>query len=203
MMRQWGNFWKADLKNADAILRQALVSHVITAKHARPAHDPRAARPHRRGHRERRARRGRQPAGPDREARAEGARVEHGHRAQERTASPPSRSPLGFFGRNRCSSTSASPKRTGATAARRTRTSWNRKRRSSSDAPSRRSPPIRNVLARSGHLWSSWELARHYGFTDVDGRRPDWGALKPDFSGHPAVADRAAEHRASICSSSG
>jgi hypothetical protein len=43
-----------------------------------------------------------------------------------------------------------------------------------------------NVLARSGHLWSSWELARHYGFTDVDGRRPDWGALSPDLSGLPA-----------------
>ena len=34
MMSQWGNFWNADLKNADAVLRQALVSHVITAKHA-------------------------------------------------------------------------------------------------------------------------------------------------------------------------
>ena len=62
MMRQWGNFWKADLKNADAILRQALVSHIITAKHARPANDRGQARPHRRGHRERRAGRGRQPA---------------------------------------------------------------------------------------------------------------------------------------------
>jgi NAD(P)-dependent dehydrogenase (short-subunit alcohol dehydrogenase family) len=31
----------------------------------------------------------------------------------------------------------------------------------------------RNVLARSGDLTSSWELAREYGFTDADGRRPD------------------------------
>jgi NAD(P)-dependent dehydrogenase (short-subunit alcohol dehydrogenase family) len=29
----------------------------------------------------------------------------------------------------------------------------------------------------TGQLLSSWELARHYGFTDYDGRRPDWGAL--------------------------
>jgi hypothetical protein len=35
-------------------------------------------------------------------------------------------------------------------------------------------------------LWSSWELARHYGFTDYDGRRPDWGALAIDWSGLPA-----------------
>jgi hypothetical protein len=31
------------------------------------------------------------------------------------------------------------------------------------------------VLARSGDLTSSWELAREYGFTDADGRRPDFG----------------------------
>jgi hypothetical protein len=44
-----------------------------------------------------------------------------------------------------------------------------------------------DVLERSGHLLSSWELARHYGFTDDDGRRPDWGAFEPDFSRHPAA----------------
>jgi NAD(P)-dependent dehydrogenase (short-subunit alcohol dehydrogenase family) len=33
----------------------------------------------------------------------------------------------------------------------------------------------RKVLARSGDLTSSWELAREYGFTDADGRRPDSG----------------------------
>jgi NAD(P)-dependent dehydrogenase (short-subunit alcohol dehydrogenase family) len=34
----------------------------------------------------------------------------------------------------------------------------------------------RKVLERSGDILSSWELAREYGFTDGDGRRPDWGA---------------------------
>ncbi len=33
----------------------------------------------------------------------------------------------------------------------------------------------RKVLSRSGDLTSSWELGRQYGFTDADGRRPDWG----------------------------
>lgn len=42
------------------------------------------------------------------------------------------------------------------------------------------------VLKRSGQLLSSWELARYYGFTDADGRRPDWGALEIDFSEFPA-----------------
>ena len=39
-----------------------------------------------------------------------------------------------------------------------------------------------NVQDRSGTLCSSWELARDYGFTDYDGRRPDWGRHKIDFS---------------------
>ena len=32
-----------------------------------------------------------------------------------------------------------------------------------------------DVAAKSGGLFSSWELAREYGFTDLDGRRPHWG----------------------------
>ena len=39
-----------------------------------------------------------------------------------------------------------------------------------------------NVRDRTGRLLSSWELAREYGFTDYDGRRPDWGRHKIDFS---------------------
>jgi NAD(P)-dependent dehydrogenase (short-subunit alcohol dehydrogenase family) len=38
------------------------------------------------------------------------------------------------------------------------------------------------VQDRTGMLVSSWELARAYGFTDYDGRRPDWGRHKIDFS---------------------
>ena len=42
-----------------------------------------------------------------------------------------------------------------------------------------------NVRDRTGMLFSSWELGRDYGFTDYDGRRPDWGRHKIDFSGLP------------------
>ena len=38
------------------------------------------------------------------------------------------------------------------------------------------------VQERTGMLLNSWELARDYGFTDDDGRRPDWGRHKIDFS---------------------
>jgi NAD(P)-dependent dehydrogenase (short-subunit alcohol dehydrogenase family) len=41
------------------------------------------------------------------------------------------------------------------------------------------------TIERSGQLLSSWELGRTYGLTDADGRRPDWGAVAIDFSGHP------------------
>ena len=34
-----------------------------------------------------------------------------------------------------------------------------------------------NVAAKSGGLFSSWGLAKEYGFTDIDGRRPDWGTF--------------------------
>jgi NAD(P)-dependent dehydrogenase (short-subunit alcohol dehydrogenase family) len=33
-----------------------------------------------------------------------------------------------------------------------------------------------NVRAKSGRVFSTWALAREYGFTDIDGARPDWGA---------------------------
>ena len=31
------------------------------------------------------------------------------------------------------------------------------------------------VKSKSGRVFSSWGLAREYGFTDLDGTRPDWG----------------------------
>ena len=38
------------------------------------------------------------------------------------------------------------------------------------------------VHARTGMLFSSWDLARDYRVSDYDGRRPDWGRHKIDFS---------------------
>ncbi len=32
-----------------------------------------------------------------------------------------------------------------------------------------------NVRAKQGQVFASWTLAREYGFTDIDGRSPDWG----------------------------
>jgi NAD(P)-dependent dehydrogenase (short-subunit alcohol dehydrogenase family) len=37
-----------------------------------------------------------------------------------------------------------------------------------------------NVHAKNGAVWATWTLMHEYGFTDVDGSRPDWGGY---FSG--------------------
>jgi NAD(P)-dependent dehydrogenase (short-subunit alcohol dehydrogenase family) len=52
-----------------------------------------------------------------------------------------------------------------------------------------------DVLARSGDVYSSWELARDYGFVDADGSRPDWGAhfasvVVPEMPGMRAGIER-------------
>lgn len=31
-----------------------------------------------------------------------------------------------------------------------------------------------NVMDKTGGVYASWELAKEYGFTDIDGRKPDW-----------------------------
>jgi len=36
LMAQWCSFWETNLTNAEPALRQSLVSHIITAKHAAP-----------------------------------------------------------------------------------------------------------------------------------------------------------------------
>lgn len=38
------------------------------------------------------------------------------------------------------------------------------------------------VHHRAGRTWASWTLARDYGFDDIDGRRPDWGAYFADLA---------------------
>lgn len=50
-----------------------------------------------------------------------------------------------------------------------------------------------NVGVKNGRVFSSWELAKEYGFTDVDGSRPDWGSYFEKAFGRPyRVADEAA-----------
>lgn len=43
-----------------------------------------------------------------------------------------------------------------------------------------------DLFQKSGGVFSSWALAEEYGFTDVDGRRPNWGKY---FAEHVATQD--------------
>jgi NAD(P)-dependent dehydrogenase (short-subunit alcohol dehydrogenase family) len=49
-----------------------------------------------------------------------------------------------------------------------------------------------NVAARNGRVFSSWGLAREYGFTDADGRRPMWDEHFERAYGRYPAADEAA-----------
>src|SRR5207253_1641152 len=47
----------------------------------------------------------------------------------------------------------------------------------------------RKVKKKSGRVFSSWVLAREYGFTDLDGARPDWGNFARKKYGKYKICD--------------
>ncbi|WNG39799.1 SDR family oxidoreductase [Archangium violaceum] len=50
-----------------------------------------------------------------------------------------------------------------------------------------------NVAKKAGRVFSSWQLAKEYGFKDVDGRQPDWGEyFQKTFGRSYSLADEAA-----------
>lgn len=184
MMGQWGNFWQVDLKNADAILRQALTSHIITAKHAAPLMIR-----NRRGLIVEVTESDLLGAGGNPLSQTVKAALKmlalnmaaelktHGVAALAITPGfLRSESMLQHFGvteanwrdggkKDRNFLASESPLYVGRAVA-----------ALASDL---------HVIEHTGQLLSSWELARRYGFTDYDGRRPDWGRLAIDWSGLP------------------
>jgi NAD(P)-dependent dehydrogenase (short-subunit alcohol dehydrogenase family) len=181
MMAQWGNFWEVNLKNADAIFRQTLTSHIITAKYAAPIMI--------------RRRRGLIVEVTEGDLLAAGgnplsqtvkvalkvlalnmaAELET-HEVAAVAITPGflrSESMLQHFGVTEANwrdggkqdpnfLESESPFYVGRAVA-----------ALASDS---------GMLGQTGQLLSSWELARQYGFTDYDGRRPDWGTLAIDWS---------------------
>jgi NAD(P)-dependent dehydrogenase (short-subunit alcohol dehydrogenase family) len=185
MMGQWGSFWKADLTNADAIFRQAIVSHITTSKHAAPlmirAHrglivevtesDILSA--------------GGNPLTQTVKLALKGLALNMAaelaaHRVAAVAVTP------GFL---RSETMLA---HLGVTEA-----NWRDAGRKDSNFLVSESPLFvgRGVaalaadpryLAQTGQLLSSWELARKYRITDHDGRRPDWGRHSIDWSGLPS-----------------
>ncbi len=182
LMGQWGSFWQVDVTNADQVFRQALVSHIITAKHVAP-------------HMIQRQRGlivevtendvlggGGNPLAWSVKTSIKGlalfmAAELHVHNVTSVAITP------GYL------RSEAMLEAKGVTDA-----NWQDAGRKDRNFLESESPLYvgravaalaqdPEMLARTGQLWSSWELSRDYGFTDVDGRRPDWGGQKTiDFS---------------------
>ena len=185
LLKQWGPFWEARLEHGEAAFRQCILSHMITAKHAAPLMI--------------RAKRGlivevtegdTLSAGGNPLAqlvklamkglalKMAGDLVPHGVTA---VAIVP-----GFL------RSEAMLERHGVTE-----DSWRDAGKDDPNFLASETPLFvgravaalagdPHVLARTGQLLSSWELARAYGFTDQDGSRPDWGAHRIDWSVLPA-----------------
>ncbi len=48
------------------------------------------------------------------------------------------------------------------------------------------------VSSKAGQVFASWTLAREYGFTDIDGRKPDWGIYFANLTSE--IAERGARN---------
>ena len=184
LMKQFGLLWQTDLKNADAIFRQGLASRIITAKHAALAMMP--------------AKRGLIVEVTENDVIGAGANpMAHAVKTAQKIL------PLAWaaeLASHRVSVVAITPgflrsesmlQYFGVTEA-----NWRDAGKKDANFLVSESPLFvgraiaalaadRNVLARTGSLLSSWQLARDYGFTDYDGRRPDWGRHAIDFSGLP------------------
>jgi len=186
MMYQWGPFWQTDLGHADAIFRQAILSHIITSKHAAPLMM--------------RAKRGLivevtendiLPAGGNPLTQTvklalKGLALNMAPELHQHGVSAIAITP-GFL------RSEAMLERQSVTEA-----NWRDAGKKDPNFLESESPLFvgravaalaqdRNVLARSGQLLSSWGIGREFGLTDYDGRRPDWGALKIDWSVLPSA----------------
>ena len=185
MAGQWGWFWTIDLKEGDAILRQMVLSHIITAKHA-------AARMVER-------RRGlivevteSDMMGAGGNPLTQAAKLVHKGMALNMAAELKPHGVAAVAVTPGFLRSEKMLEHFGVTEA-----NWRDGGKKDKNFLESESPLFvgravaalaadERILAKTGQLLSSWDLAREYGFTDEDGRRPDWGALKIDFSGEAA-----------------
>ena len=181
LMGQYGFLWQADLKSADAIFRQALTSRIITAKHAALAMMP--------------ARRGLVVEVTENDIIGGG-----GNPMSQAIKMAQKLLPLLWAAELAPHGVAVVALTPGFLRSESmlqnlgvTEDNWRDAGKNDPNFLQSESPLFvgRAVAAlaadpavqeRTGMLVSSWELARDYGFTDYDGRRPDWGRHKIDFS---------------------
>ena len=181
LMGQWGDFWQVNVRDAEAIFRQALISRIITAKHGALAMMPR-----RRGLLVEVTENDMLGAGGNPMAQAvkvadkvlalNWAAELKPHRVTCVAVTPGflrSEKMLEHFGV--------------------TEENWRDAGAKDSNFLVSESPLFvgraiaalaadSDMLKQTGQLLSSWNLSRKYRFTDYDGRRPDWGRHAIDWS---------------------
>jgi len=182
LMGQWASFWEVDLARADLVLRQALVSRIITAKHVAPVMI--------------RQRRGLiveitendilggggNPLAWSVKTAVKGMALAMAGELHEHGVTTVAVTPGFLRSESMLDGLGV------------TEENWRDAGKQDSNFLESESPLFvgravaalagdPQVLSRTGQLCSSWELSREYGFTDADGRRPDWGAKETiDFS---------------------
>jgi NAD(P)-dependent dehydrogenase (short-subunit alcohol dehydrogenase family) len=185
MMGEWAWFWDANLTNGEAILRQALLAHIITAKHA-------ARLMIRRRH-------GLIVEVTESDTLIAGANI----LAQIVKVSQKALAAI-WAGELRTHGVAAVAITPGFLRSERmlenfgvTEENWRDGGKQDKNFLASETPLFvgravaalaqdSKILEQSGQLLSSWELGRKYGFTDADGSRPDWGAAQVDYSQLPA-----------------
>jgi NAD(P)-dependent dehydrogenase (short-subunit alcohol dehydrogenase family) len=185
LMGQWASFWETKLENAPAVFEQCLLSHLVTAKHAALHMIP--------------AKRGLIVEV------TEGDMLASGANSMALSVKSALRGfALGMAAELRVHDIAAIAITPGFLRSESmlehfgvTEETWREGGRKDSNFLESESPRYvgraivaiaadPNRLARTGELVSSWQCAREYGFTDYDGRRPDWGRLAVDFSTLPS-----------------
>jgi NAD(P)-dependent dehydrogenase (short-subunit alcohol dehydrogenase family) len=181
LMGPWGSFWETDLANGEAVFRQAILSHIITAKHA-ARHMVRAGRGLIVEVTEADVLfAGGNPLAQTVKLALKGLALNLAaelvsHRVTVVAVTPGflrSESMLEHFGV--------------------TEANWRDGGKTDKNFLESESPLFigraiaalaadANALEHTGQLTSSWELGRAYQLTDYDGRRPDWGNATIDFS---------------------
>ncbi len=184
LLKQFGFLWQADLRNADAMFRQGLTSRIITAKHAALAMMP--------------AKRGLIVEVTENDIMGGGANpIAHAVKTAQKVLPLQWATELATHGITVVAITPGFLR--SETVLQHfgvTEDNWREAGKKDPNFLVSESPLFvgRAIAAlaadpkarrRSGLLLSSWELAREYGFTDYDGRRPDWGRHKIDFSTLP------------------
>jgi NAD(P)-dependent dehydrogenase (short-subunit alcohol dehydrogenase family) len=185
MMHQWGSFWRTDLTNGEAIFRQTVLSHLITSKHAAPIMI--------------RARRGLIVEVTENDVLSAGGNpLTQTSKVALKTIALNMAAELKPHGIAAIAITPGFLRSESMLEHFKvTEANWRDAGRKDPNFLESETPLFvgravaalaadPDVMRRSGRLCSSWELSREYGFTDADGRRPDWGAHAIDWSVLPA-----------------